>query len=375
VSLGGGLSLAPVPNFRMPSGRRAQRRRITGQSDAFVSRARRTVESEFPACVISTCETGLERPDRRARRFVRSVSPYRCAARDEGRGEKRLNIPRHCSRIERSARGKKEDDFRTRRATPRLASPLPPPPMNNRTSLCSRYLATSVFPKARHGNPRAGVGYRCLRRNAEIRARAHGMGESSPRALSAPADFRWRESTPRLRGLACLLPACERFRSRAVSILPCNRAMRRSMRPRSSFSVYLPRTRQRIAAGRRVCFSLKYLSRKRRTRRSGLSASRLLEKKSCFEIISSHFHPDEACSRFSIRDDFPRVAFSIFKRESAFRLARSATRKIRENRFANDSLFKQRDDNDTVTSCRSESIDRNFSDDGKQAAQKVLAHL
>jgi len=44
----------------------------------------------------------------------------------------------------------------------------------------------------------------------------------------------------------------------SVSILPCNRAMRRPMRPRSSFSVYLPRTRQRIAAGKRLLFKVSF---------------------------------------------------------------------------------------------------------------------
>lgn len=67
-------------------------------------------------------------------------------------------------------------------------------------------------------------GYRSLRRNAEIRACVEGRGRirSVLRTLSAPADFRWRESTPRLCA-SLFITRCGCFRSLVEPILPCNR--------------------------------------------------------------------------------------------------------------------------------------------------------
>lgn len=102
----------------------------------------------------------------------------------------------------------------------------------------------SVFPKARHGNPHAGAAAVRLsflaakRGNSSLRRR----GRENPvlRMLSAPADFRWRESASRLCA-SLFITRCGRFRSRANPFFPVI-AMRLNSTPwtaRISISVYL----------------------------------------------------------------------------------------------------------------------------------------
>lgn len=84
----------------------------------------------------------------------------------------------------------------------------------------------SVFPKAWHGNPHAGAVAVRLSFLAAKRGNSslHWRGRENPvlRTFSAPADFRWRESTLRLCA-SLFITRCGRFRSLAKPILPCNR--------------------------------------------------------------------------------------------------------------------------------------------------------
>jgi len=230
VSLGG-LVLAPRLS-RISGCHRAQRRRITGQSDVFVSRARRTVESEFPVCVISTSDTGtrtgLERSDRRARRFVLSAesdrsrcSAYRCCG--EGKGRVQLNIPRR--RLILCAWGEEGEEEEASRARMILEN----------SDLYPQILALSLVRAALSRDADTVERVSESTRKSACRpllrviapcggARKFELAPSGRTGRGSarfpPADFRWRESTPRLRELVCLLPACERFRSRACPFFP-----------------------------------------------------------------------------------------------------------------------------------------------------------